>query len=263
MSETTPQPAPQPVPERFLAHCPICDRTREFVCNDDFWWCRDGMSAPDCELYGCVTRERGIAEAILSVYGRDRLRKLAIHEAAPVMRGFALWMSRNCPGYVRTGYFPDQAFGATVSDNIGPIRNENLERQTFADGSFDLVVHLDVMEHLFDPFQALREIERTLKPDGMCIFTAPTDQERFHSEQVAFVENDALRIVGEPEYHGNPQRPEDGALVTWRYGYDLPLLIQRSTGFDVELRRYQSRGSAVMGYKNEVYLLRKRAPAQR
>lgn len=114
------------------------------------------------------------------------------------------------------------------------------------------------MEHLFDPFQALREIERTLKPDGVCIFTAPTDQERFHSEQVAFQEDRGLRIIGEPEYHGDPQRSEYGALVTWRCGYDLPLLIQRATGFDVEVRRYQSRASAAMGYKNEVYVVRER-----
>lgn len=240
--------------ERFLTLCPICDQVREFVCNDDFWWCRDGMSSPECELYGCVTRERAIADAVFSVFDREQVRGLAIHEAAPVMRGLALWMRDSCPGYVRSGYFPDAPFGEMVGD----VRNEDLEKQTFADNTFDLVLHLDVMEHLFDPFQALREIERTLKPDGVCIFTAPTDQERFHSEQVAFQEEDGLRIIGEPEYHGNPQRPEDGALVTWRYGYDLPLLIQRATGFDVEVRRFQSRSSAAMGYKNEVYIVRKR-----
>lgn len=246
-------PATQLPQERFRARCPICDQVREFVCNDDFWWCRDGMVAPECELYGCVTRERAIASAILSIFDRDVLCTLTIHEAAPVMRGLTLWMSRECPGYLRSGYFPDRPFG----DMIEGVRNEDLEHQTFADETFDLVVHLDVMEHLFDPFQALREIERTLKPDGWCIFTAPTEKEMFESQQVAFQEADGLRIVGEPEYHGNPQRPEDGALVTWRYGYDLPLLIQRQTGFDVETRRYQSRDIAAMGYKNEVYLLRK------
>lgn len=245
--------APQDATERFRTRCPICDEVRTFVCNDDFWWCRDGMASPECELYGCVTRERAIAAAIFSVFDRATLRGLAIHEAAPVMRGLALWMRDQCPGYVRSGYFPGRPFGDTIDD----VRNEDLEHQTFADDTFDLVVHLDVMEHLFDPFQALREIKRTLKPGGWCIFTAPTDQERFHSEQVAFQEADGLRIVGEPEYHGNPQRPEDGALVTWRYGYDLPLLIQRQTGCDVEVRRYQSRAIAAMGYKNEVYLFRK------
>lgn len=137
------------------------------------------------------------------------------------------------------------------------IRNEDLERQTFADETFDVVMHLDVLEHLFDPFRALEEIHRTLKPGGLCLFTAPTEPHRFESEQVAFMEDGVLRVIGEPEYHGNPQGGGQGAIVTWRYGFDLPLLIQRRTGFDVETRRYQSRAIAAMGYMNDVYVLRK------
>lgn len=72
------------------------------------------------------------------------------------------------------------------------------------------------------------------------------------------MENIQLRGVGEREYHGNPQRPEDGAIVTWRYGFHVPLLIQRDAGFDVETRRDQSRRSAAMGYMNEVHLLQKK-----
>lgn len=238
----------------FFTVCPICDKDREFSCADDFWHCRDGMSSAGCELWGCVTRERALAAALFSLVDRNVIESLAIHEPAPVMRGLSLWLSQRCPGYQRSGYFPDAPFG----DIIEGIRNEDLEHQTFADGSFDIVLHLDVMEHLFHPFQALSEIHRTLKPGGLCIFTAPTEPQRFESEQVAFMENGQLRVVGEPEYHGNPQRPEDGAIVTWRYGFDLPLLIQRNTGFEVETRRYQSRASAAMGYMNEVYVLLKR-----
>ncbi|WP_292280187.1 hypothetical protein [Mesorhizobium sp.] len=91
---------------------------------------------------------------------------------------------------------------------------------------------------------------------GICIFTAPTYPERTESEQVAFQSSDGVRIFGEPEYHGNPQDPS-GSLVTWRYGYDLPLLIQRRTGFDVEVRRMQSKDVAVLGPMTEVYVLRK------
>ncbi|QND65755.1 class I SAM-dependent methyltransferase [Mesorhizobium loti] len=99
------------------------------------------------------------------------------------------------------------------------IRNEDLENQAFPNRSFDLVIHLDVMEHLFDPFAALTEIYRTLDHGGICIFTTPTYAERATSEQVAFREADGTRTVGEPEYHGNPQ-DSTGSLVTWRHGYD-------------------------------------------
>lgn len=104
----------------------------------------------------------------------------------------------------------------------------------------------------------MREIYRTLVPGGICLFTTPTYPDRQRSEQVAFLEPDgSTRIVGQAEYHGNPQHPEQGSLVTWRYGYDLPLLLQRETGFDVEVRRWQSKAIAVMGPMTEVYICRK------
>lgn len=240
-------------PESFIARCPICAERKRFECADDFWSCRDGMTSPECALWGCVTRERALATTLFSLVDRQVVQRWDIHEPAPVMRGLALWMQQNCPGYVRSGYFPAEPFGTVVAG----IRNEDLEHQTFADASFDLVLHLDVMEHLFDPFQALRETYRTLRPGGLCLFTAPTERSRFESVQVAFLEDGVLRVVGEPEYHGNPQRPEDGAILTWRYGYDFPWLIQQRTGFDVEVRRFQSRGVAAMGYMNEVYVLRR------
>jgi SAM-dependent methyltransferase len=43
----------------------------------------------------------------------------------------------------------------------------------FGNGSFDLVVHSDTLEHVPDPVQALRECRRILRPRGACIFTVP------------------------------------------------------------------------------------------
>ena len=235
------------------ARCPICTVTRTFAARDDFWSCRDELSSDSCELGGCNTRERAMAQVLFSLFDRNTVRSLSIHEAGPVPRGLSAWLDANARRYTKSGYFPAAASGAFV----GGIRNEDLARQTFPDGEFDVVIHLDVMEHLYEPFKALNEICRTLKPGGYCLFTAPTEKSRFHSEQVAFIEDNGIRIVGEAEYHGNPQRPEEGSLVTWRYGYDLPLLIQTNTAFDVEVRRFQARSTAVMGYMNEVYVLKR------
>lgn len=239
----------------FPADCAICERTLEFRTPDDYYSCRGSLRAPDCPLGVCAVRERAVAAVVFELYGREGVRGLHIHEPAPTARGLTLWLLKQCPGYVQSGYFPNQPWGQMV----GRLRNEDLQAQTFADETFDLVLHLDVLEHLFRPFDALAEIERTLKPGGRCIMTAPTYEERTRSEQVAFEEDGKLRIVGKPEYHGNPQDPEGGALVTWRYGYDLPLLISRHTGFDVEVRRWQARSQAIMGTMTEVYVLRKPA----
>lgn len=234
--------------------CPICDTCHNFSSEDDYWSCRSGLRAECCQYGKCAVRERAVAHALFSIYQKEAVKLSAIHEAAPTARGMSLWLMRNAPGYVKTGFWPDKQLGCDVNG----FRNENLESQTFDDELFDVVLHLDVLEHLFRPFKALNEIYRTLKPGGVCIFTAPTYPDHLKSEQVAWqLDDGSIRITGEPEYHGNPQRPEDGALVTWRYGYDLPLLIQRETGFDVEVRRWQSREIAVMGTMTEVYICKK------
>lgn len=241
--------------------CQICERDLVFTAPDDYFSCRSHLRSTGCPSGGCVSRDRALAKVVLSIFTRDRLKQLSIHEAAPSSRGLTLWLREHCRNYVQTGYFPDEPFG----DMVGKFQNEDLEAQTFPAEKFDLVLHLDVLEHLFEPFKALQEIFRTLKPGGCCIMTAPTYADRTKSEQVAFQDaGHRLRIIGEPEYHGNPQNPEAGALVTWRYGYDLPQRIATESDFDVEVRRWQSRSDAIMGPMTEVYLLTKpgRHPSQ-
>lgn len=241
----------------FSSLLPICLESQQFSLIDDYASCRDRLVADRCPLGKCVTRERALA-AVFNDFGiRESLNDdFVVCESLPVMRGLSLWLKRNHAGYMPTGFCPEMNSGVIVNG----LRNENLEKLTFSDNTVDVWILLDVLEHLFDPFLALREIYRTLKNGGICLFTAPTYPEIHHSLQVAFIDtNGKVEMLGEPEYHGNPQRPADGALVTWRYGYDLPILISRETEFDVEVRRWQSEGSAVIGRMTEGHLCRKRA----
>lgn len=241
---------------KIHSKCPICEKHLLFESLDDFYSCRDGLVSSECPLNQCVTRERSLAKVFFDLIPRENLLSMSIHEAAPADRGFSMLLSSQCENYIKSGYFPEIPLGKIV--NEGGVINQNLEKQTFENDFFDVVIHLDVMEHLFNPFTALKEIYRTLKPSGICLFTVPTYPSIVNSKQVAFInEIGELSIIGEPEYHGNPQRPEDGALVTWRYGYDIQTLISRHTDFDVEIRRFQDKSSAVMGYMTEVYILRK------
>ncbi|MDE3176390.1 MAG: class I SAM-dependent methyltransferase [Pseudomonadota bacterium] len=236
----------------FVAQCSVCDQTHTFEADDDYWQCRGGLITQTCPHRRCIPRHRALANVLFQLYPRERVPELAIHESSPGPVGVSHWLKANCPHYVGSGYFPDRPFG----EKVGDLRNENLEAQTFPDEAFDVVLHMDVMEHVFQPFQALREIRRTLRSGGVCLFTAPTYPDRIKSEQVAFLEKGGVRIVGEPEYHGNPQ-DKKGSLVTWRYGYDLPLRISRETGFDVEVRRWYAPRLAIMGPMTEVYILSK------
>jgi SAM-dependent methyltransferase len=49
----------------------------------------------------------------------------------------------------------------------------NMMELPFGNGSFDLIIHSDTLEHVPDPAQGLRECRRLLRPGGACIFTVP------------------------------------------------------------------------------------------
>lgn len=49
------------------------------------------------------------------------------------------------------------------------------EKLDFKSGTFDAVVALEVLEHVFDPRKVLDEIKRILKKGGYAIFLVPTD----------------------------------------------------------------------------------------
>jgi len=49
----------------------------------------------------------------------------------------------------------------------------NADPLPFPDAHFDGVVHLAVLEHLFDPFAVIREIHRVLRPGGELVIAVP------------------------------------------------------------------------------------------
>ncbi|MFZ6027656.1 MAG: class I SAM-dependent methyltransferase [Chloroflexota bacterium] len=53
------------------------------------------------------------------------------------------------------------------------VRVGTLEAASFPDAYFDVVTLWDVLEHLHDPFNGLREIHRILKPQGLLVLRVP------------------------------------------------------------------------------------------
>jgi len=49
----------------------------------------------------------------------------------------------------------------------------NAERLPFLDGVFDVVVSQEVLEHVRNPFLAMREMQRVLKPEGLIYCQLP------------------------------------------------------------------------------------------
>ncbi len=232
-------------------HCPICDRRTRFVALTPAF--RDQLVCADCPRQSSLPRERALMLS-LRRHAPD-WRSLRVHESSPAESGVSLILKEQCAGYVPTQFMPDVALGASANG----VRCESLEALTFADASFDLVVVQDVLEHLFQPDEAMREIARTLAPGGVALLTTPTAHQIEMSFRAAERAPDgSVRHLVPPEYHGNPIDP-NGSLVTWHFGDDLIELMGMWSGLDVVAERYHDRTHGVLGPMTDVYVCRKSA----
>jgi SAM-dependent methyltransferase len=112
---------------------------------------------------------------------------------------------------------------------VNGMRCENLEVLSFDDESIDLHVSQDVVEHIFHPEQAFREIARTLKPGGMHIFSVPIVNKDKPTARRARISNGEIYHLVPPQYHddgfGGPK-----SLVTFDWGYDICRHIHEASG---------------------------------
>ena len=188
-----------------VGYCPICEC--EVIFSADNAWFRDFLLCSGCRS---IPRERVLMRVIAECF--PNFRELAIHESSPVQRGASEKLKKECPGYSTSHYFNQIPLGQ--KDPQTGFRCESLESLTFADESFDLFVTQDVMEHVFKPDLAFREIRRVLKPGGAHIFTVPIINKQ-HKSEVWASQNELGETIfhQSAEYHGN-DIDESGALVT-------------------------------------------------
>ena len=233
-------------------NCPICEAERAFTA--DHSWLRDHLVCSGC---GSIPRERALFKVLHDYY--PNYQSLAIHETSPCGRGASVKLRRECEGYSTSQYLPDEQPGAINQDGI---RNENIESMTFADESFDLFVSQDVMEHVFDPQRAFREIARVLKPGGAHIFTVPMINKNKMTERCAAIDSDgAIEYFKEPEYHANPVDPK-GSLVTMHWGYDIASYIQSTSGMPTIIHQIDNIDLGIRGEYSDVVVSLKHPVSQ-
>lgn len=234
----------------YAGFCPICETQTVFQARKPPL--RAQLVCLGCPGGRSVPRERALA-LVLS-QRRPGWRTMAIHESSPAERGISLKMRSECETYTGSQYFPDEKFG----DLVGNWINQDLQDQTFPDNSFDIVISLDVLEHVFDPAKAHAEIYRTLKPGGIAIHTFPIIKHQAEAMLVraTFAPGGSITHHKPAEYHGNPVSTE-GALVTVDYGYDIHQLISKWAPFSVSIQRFSDRHCGILGEFTEVIICEK------
>lgn len=228
-------------------YCVCCESEVIFTANDS--WLRDSYLCTACH---CKPRERALMNVVDECY--PDWRNLKIHEGSPMDRGASIKIRNNALFYTPTQYHPDEKFGTMVNG----FRNEDLEHQTFKNSSFDLVITLDVMEHVYDPAKVFQEVARTLKKGGAYIFTVPIINK--HSATQVWAKrgrNGKPKFLHTPEYHGNPV-DSNGSPVTMHWGFDIVDFIEKSSGLKTQIIAQYDKEKGIMGEYNEVIVARKK-----
>lgn len=101
----------------------------------------------------------------------------------------------------------------------------DLQRLPFTDGSFDLVLHSDTLEHIARPVLALEECRRILVATGRLCFTIPIIVGRLSRNRAGLP----------PSYHGASSTDADDFRVHTEFGADAWKIVHEAGFSDVTL----------------------------
>lgn len=159
---------------------------------------------------------------------------IAAHVPAPSERrayelsttGAALaWLRRHCRD-VATSEYLDGVDPGSLRDGL---RCEDVQRLSFADGSFDLCTSTEVFEHVPDDIAGFRELHRVLAPGGWLALTVPMHDSDTTVER-ARGSGATLEHLLPAAYHGDRLNGPGSVLVYRDYGRDIVQRV-REAGF--------------------------------
>ena len=231
----------------YKGYCPICEKETKFYIKGN--WLRDNLLCASCKS---IPRNRQLVKILKKV--KPNFYELQIHESSP--SGAVLKKKKkHCKNYSYSYFYPDIEPGEYNKET--GCMCQNLEKMTFPNESFDIVITQDVMEHVFSPQAVFKEIERILKPGGIYIFTVPVyfntlDKTCKRAELI----NEKINYIEEPIYHGNPI-DQKGSLVTYDYGADFFDIIKNSCNLKIALFNDKDKHNGIDGELLDVFILEK------
>lgn len=208
-----------------IQSCSICGAT-EFVSKPVLWdglihdWNLssaeaayiDRQQGTHCARCGGNLRSIALARAILSAFGyKGRFQRFLRSPRAWLLRTLEL----NGAGSLTT------LLGRLPRLTRSSFPDVDMQALPYAEGSFDLVLHSDTLEHVPDPLKGLSECCRVLRPGGWCCFTVPMVTGRSSRRR------DGLP----PSYHQSENTRSPDFLVHTEYGSDCWEQVL-SAGFD-------------------------------
>jgi SAM-dependent methyltransferase len=202
-----------------LRRCQCCERSTIFLAH------KNGSPEFRACLF-CSANERYelLAVEIRHRYGK-KLPEMDVLELDP--RSPLKNLLSQARTYTRSFYEE----GCSLEQKDGAIC-EDITALRLANGSLDLIVSSEVLEHIPDLDRAFSETARVLRPGGSHLFTVPP---RATTRRRAQIIDREVTHIEPPEYHLDPLSP-GGILAFWDIGPDLAHALP-TEGLDIKIAR--------------------------
>ena len=190
-----------------VAACPLCGRSLIV---------RISASPIGVRCLRCAAS--GITMALVSVL-RDEVPCLAeLHVYELSAQGpLVEWMRRHA-GRLTCSEWLD---GARPGEIVGGVQCQDVQRLTFAAGSFDVCTSTEVFEHGPDDRRGFAELRRVLRPGGRLVFSVPVSAEAATVERARLLPDGGIEHLLPAEYHGDRIRGRGRVLAFRTYGRDI------------------------------------------
>ena len=228
----------------LAGECVICGTERSFVTSGSYTSLvlPGGRTLPNwrehlvCRGCGFNNRQRASYHLLLQEVRPSHQSRYYLTE---FVTGYPALLARRFPLTTGSEYLgPEHGPGQLVAG----VPHEDLQALSFEDGSLDVILSLDVIEHVPDERMAFSEMARCLRPGGTLLVTAPTriDHDDNAIRAVMSASGEVTHIL-EPEYHGNPIDPEAGSLCYRYFGWQVLSQLKEAGFRDAQLLTYWSR----------------------
>jgi SAM-dependent methyltransferase len=185
------------------AECPLCNSSLFLSLRDDPFMTR---------CLGCKATVTNLSLIpIIKQHFNNRYDGKVAYELSTY--GSTLnWLRKNFDNVTTSEFIPSKPLGQMIDG----CHNEDVQRLSFATGSFDLVSSNQVFEHVPDDLQGFRECLRVLREGGAMVLSVPLFDVPA-TQRIGRLENSKVVFTGEPEYHDSRLEGANTVPVFWHH----------------------------------------------
>ncbi|MFK8012192.1 MAG: class I SAM-dependent methyltransferase [Marinicellaceae bacterium] len=184
----------------------------------------------DCRITKLNNRTRGSIQIWETLFKPKRDDSIYVTEQSSALFS---WMRKKYSNLTGSEYINNSTlyYKTKIALKLFPkkLNHQDLTQLSFDDNQFKFVLSFECFEHIPDYKKAIKEIFRSLKPNGKLLFTVPFDINNQKNLIRAVINNGVIEHLVEPEYHGDPVSNK-GCLSYCTFGWQL-LDDLRNIGF--------------------------------